>query len=770
MPRRRPFVRLCAEALEDRTTPVSFSTTYGYTVGSNVLSVAIGDITGDGYPDIVAGTGDSTQVNVLINDGTGHFTAGTNVSIGAPFRVKLADLNGDGKLDILVGNAYGQQVVVALGNGDGTFQTPLAWNFSTEIQDVAAADFNGDGKLDVIAADVSGAAVLLNDGSAGVLGSPTFYHPAASTHSLRVTTGDFNGDGRQDFALAGYDTQRVDVYLNQGGGTFGPPTQYANPIPNGSGDIVAGDFDNDGKTDIAVAYTYSQYVGLLKGNGNGTFRNPVQIATGLERVDVLTAGDMDLDGNLDLLASYRAYGDVIVLPGNGAGGFGNPVVVLPTTLVQTIATGDVNGDGLPDIVTGLGTSLGSIPISINTTPVAPSFRVSAPSAATAGESFTITVTAKGSTGGTLTGYSGTVHFTSTDPAAVLPADYTFTTADGGTKTFTVTLQTAGTWTITAADTSADLTGRSGPITVSPLRPPVVADLGSRGLWHWTATGEWKRLSALDAEGAAVSADGETVVADFGAGGLRRWTPARGWVTLSGFDPEFVRLSADGTVVLADFGPSGLWRWKAGHGWFELATANVENATVSADGRVVAADFGAGGLRRWRAGVGWGVLSFRNPEHFAASADGGTVVADFGAGPSGGVRLWQAGHSTKLTGRDAEWVAISADGETVTADLGAGGLKQWTPAGGWVTLSDSDPEGVSVSADGETIVADFGNDGLQRWTAAGGWVTLSPGDFQAVVVSADGAWVIADFGPSGLWAYRDGWMRLSTLNAEHIWVG
>jgi hypothetical protein len=121
-PRRRTVLR--PERLEDRTNPVSFSTLDDYWVGSNVISVAVGDVSGDGHPDIVAGTAGS-GADLLINDGTGEFTSGVTVPMG-PYRATLVDLNNDGKLDILTSNNFGQQVIVARGNGDGTFQTPVA--------------------------------------------------------------------------------------------------------------------------------------------------------------------------------------------------------------------------------------------------------------------------------------------------------------------------------------------------------------------------------------------------------------------------------------------------------------------------------------------------------------------------------------------------------------------------------------------------------------------------------------------------------------------
>src|SRR5438105_13931523 len=108
MPRRFPRVRLCPEPLEDRANPVSFASADGYWAESNVMSVAIGDLNGDGHLDIAAGTA-VHGVEMRINEGTGEFNEIANAPIVAPFQVRRADLDAEGKLDSLDGESYGRQ-------------------------------------------------------------------------------------------------------------------------------------------------------------------------------------------------------------------------------------------------------------------------------------------------------------------------------------------------------------------------------------------------------------------------------------------------------------------------------------------------------------------------------------------------------------------------------------------------------------------------------------------------------------------------------------
>ena len=462
--RPRHSARLAAERLEDRTTPTVFGSPYGYGLsGSNGQSLSVGDVNGDGSPDVLASA--FTALDLLLNDGAGNLGAPTPLSIGEG-PSQLADLNGDGKLDIVISiNDFASGFRVALGNGNGTFQAPLSFTISDTVRSIAVVDFNGDAKLDVVCSVLAGVQVSLNNGSASLFGTSTLYTPpGASPGGTGVDVGDFTGDGKPDIILAGVSTNKVYVFPNNGNGTFG--TALSRSL-GGSGNAVVvttADFNRDGFLDAALTLNSGDTVAVVRGNGNGTFQTPTYIS--LTRAGALTSGDFDLDGNADLAVVSFIASEVAVYSGDGAGGFGAPVLVGSAINPNDLVAADLNADGTPDLITIATTSLSNVTIAPNRTPVVASFSISASTAeATKGVPFTVTVTAKDAGGATFTGFVGRVHFTSSDVAAGLPADTQFLAGDNGVKTFSVTLNTVSTRTVTVADVARPAIRATASLTV-----------------------------------------------------------------------------------------------------------------------------------------------------------------------------------------------------------------------------------------------------------------------------------------------------------------
>jgi hypothetical protein len=163
--------------------------------------------------------------------------------------------------------------------------------------------------------------------------------------AFQAVTGDFNGDGKLDMAVV--NEFQVEVFLGKGDGTFQTPVVYtAGKSPEG---IAAADVNGDGKLDLLVANFGSNTVSVLLGNGDGTFQAHVDYATGTWP-DMVAAADFNGDGKLDLAVS--SYENTVILLGNGDGTF-QKQVALPGSQAAGICVGDFNGDGIPDIALAL---------------------------------------------------------------------------------------------------------------------------------------------------------------------------------------------------------------------------------------------------------------------------------------------------------------------------------------------------------------------------------------------------------------------------------
>ena len=211
------------------------------------------------------------------------FTTPGDVTGRVPLSVVVGDFNGDGRQDLVTANAGADSVSVRLGNGsgsvgDGTFTAAAASPATGSFPfSVAVGDFNGDGRRDLVTANMNAGtvSVLLGNG-VGSTGDGTFTaaaSPATGASPRSVAVGDFNGDGRQDLATANANASTVSVLLGNGSGSTGDGTFTAAASPvTGSGpqSVAVGDFNGDGRQDLATANFSAGTVSVLLGNGSGS--------------------------------------------------------------------------------------------------------------------------------------------------------------------------------------------------------------------------------------------------------------------------------------------------------------------------------------------------------------------------------------------------------------------------------------------------------------------------------------------------------------------
>jgi hypothetical protein len=316
--------------LEDSSNPGSFRKPSTYSAGPapsdfDPSNIVIADLNGDGKLDLVSSNSQRTSntggVSIYFQDpaNPGQFLSATNYATGNhPAGIAVGDLNGDGKPDIAIAGVNGVSILFQDPNNPGTFLAPTTVSVGSGTSSVAIADVNGDGKADLVVTTATAVAVLLQV-------MPGSFSPAATYNAgqqpIYVVVADLNGDGKPDLAVANLGsptdgtTSSLEVLLQDPNvpGTFLAATHYKTDIRSES--LAIADLNGDGKLDIAVANT-------------GALAGPCPPSCGSSGASVsVLLQDPTFPGRFQPATNYAGNDQVL-----------------------SVAIGDMNGDGKPDLV------------------------------------------------------------------------------------------------------------------------------------------------------------------------------------------------------------------------------------------------------------------------------------------------------------------------------------------------------------------------------------------------------------------------------------
>ena len=314
---------------------------------SSTLAVQVADFNGDGNADVAIPLNGPDEVVVYYGNGSGGFSAGQVFGAGSyPHALAVGDFNEDGKVDLAVAATSGADygVEILLNNGAGGFQSSVFFKAGEFLAGLAVGDFDRDGHQDIAATGgiSQHLTVLRGDGAGGFKKFGVFDVGIASG----LAVGDYNMDGIPDLAAVG----SLQLLILQGDGTGSFAVVHTYPLPGNGEGIVAADFNNDSRLDVAVSENNGAPTVVFLGNGDGSFTAGAEVQT--PDGQGLAAADLNGDDNLDLAVPTYSSGSVMITLGHGNGNFrrGHLIQFARHTTPIAAAVGDFNADGRQDLV------------------------------------------------------------------------------------------------------------------------------------------------------------------------------------------------------------------------------------------------------------------------------------------------------------------------------------------------------------------------------------------------------------------------------------
>jgi hypothetical protein len=620
---------------------------------------------------------------------------------------------------------------------------------------VVVADFNGDGKPDLAVVNRASntVSVLLNTTPKGA-STPSFAAQqtfAVGTEPDFLEVADFNGDGRPDLVAADVNDGNVTVLVNTTpAGASTPSFAAAQTFAVGGNNalpyyyLAVADFNGDGKPDLAENTTRDTLAVSLNttptGSSTVSFTAPQNFSS--PGNGSLAAGDFNGDGKPDLVVGYVGFfkfpgTTVSVLlnttpTGSATASFAAPQTFDVGATPGSMSVGDLNGDGKLDlaVLTGSG-----VTILVNTTPTGSATASFAAPQAFAGG---------GSVVADFNG-DGKPDLAVSDSATASVSVSLNATPAGATTLSFAAPQTFAVGLVPVAVAAGDFNG-DGKLDLA------VVNLGD------TESLAAKTVSVL------LNASVSAVVGQFGGQGVWRYDNATGaWTQLTGANASALATDVRGDVA-GEFPGAGVWQFRpSGGGWQQINGIDATALAMDASGDIVA-NFPGFGVGEFLPGSGWTLLTGAGAGLLAVDATGDVAAAFPGAGvwrfrPTGGG--WQ-----QINGQDATLLAVDDLGDVV-ANFRSVGVGQYQPAtGGWQVLNGVQATALAVDWQGR-VAAEFPGFGVGQFVPGSGWTSLTAANAN-LLTAADGA-VVGAFGGLGVWEFDPtrGWFQITAAQASAL---
>ncbi|CAF0961466.1 unnamed protein product [Adineta steineri] len=323
-------------------------------------SLTIADFNQDKRLDVGVSNSDSNNFDIFFGNANSTFTTKYTISTNVnshPWMINSGNLNNDNIPDIVIANTGNDNIGIFFGYGNGSFRDMETLSTGTKSQPYAIAigDFNHDNRSDFAVANFGsnsmGIFLAYDIGVMTITNPLTIYSSSTQQNIAYLAVGDFNHDNLADIVFVASLDNTIGIFLASNNGTFIGPTIYSVGPDSKPTFIAVADFNNDTNLDLVVANRNADNIGILLGNGNGTFADMVTYSTDSTPVSV-AFGDFNNDTYLDIVVANQDDDDINILINNSDGTFtdGDTYYGDSDSAPASVVVDDVNNDGYLDII------------------------------------------------------------------------------------------------------------------------------------------------------------------------------------------------------------------------------------------------------------------------------------------------------------------------------------------------------------------------------------------------------------------------------------